>query len=365
MRRAAIRAVGVRFGAETRDNAYYRERFPELIEGAQQKSLARAFSSTTEEAAQIPFDVEMARYTSDPFRGALSRRILGPGESPLTLEIGAAQDALAAAHLTAADVDLILCASWLPNDFVAPGDAIWIAEALGVHAPAWNIESACSSGLVCLQTAHSLIASEQFKRVLVVMSSTNSRHVAVDDTLGWISSDGAAACILEPARPGEDDGVLAAFSRNTAETCGVFLHALTTNPNGHAVVQMQVGQKGSKALRESVGPELVRRCCDAAADKAGVRLDEIKFFAFNTPLAWFSSLCVNALGVTPDRTINLFPRFANLGAPYPAINMFFGAHEGKLSPGDLVMIYTVGSVSSAGALVLRWGDVALGPLPPL
>jgi 3-oxoacyl-[acyl-carrier-protein] synthase-3 len=344
-----------------RDNEYYQRHYPALVAAAHQKSLAKAFSTTKEDAAQLPFDAEMAQYMSDPFRGAVSRRVLGPAETVLTLEVGAAQDALAAAKLSATEIDLILCASWLPNDFVAPGDAVWIAGALGVEVPAWNIETACSSGLACIQLAHALIASGQFRRALVVVSSTNSRQALPDDTLGWISSDGAAAWVMEAAAEGSQAGVLGAFMLNTAQTCGVFQHALVPDGAGGAHVRMQVGERGSRALRETSGPEMVARCCREAATRAGVRIEDVDFFAFSTPLAWFSSLCVGALGIDPAKTLNLFPRFANLGAPFPGFNLYFGAHEGKVKPGDLVMIYTVGSVSSAGALALRWGDVALAP----
>ena len=44
------------------------------------------------------------------------------------------------------------------------------------------------------------------------------------------------------------------------------------------------------------------------------------------------------------------------------MNLYRAAASGRLKPGDLVLLYTIGSVSSAGALVMRWGDVALGGL---
>ncbi|NIR62043.1 MAG: hypothetical protein GWO02_22435 [Gammaproteobacteria bacterium] len=47
----------------------------------------------------------------------------------------------------------------------------------------------------------------------------------------------------------------------------------------------------------------------------------------------------------------------------PGINLHHAAHWGKIEKNDLVLMYTVGSVSSSCAAVLRWGDVALGPLP--
>ena len=53
--------------------------------------------------------------------------------------------------------------------------------------------------------------------------------------------------------------------------------------------------------------------------------------------------------------------FAGLRPPaLPTTNLHHAAREGRLAPGDLVLVYAVGSASSAMASVLRWGDVALG-----
>jgi 3-oxoacyl-[acyl-carrier-protein] synthase-3 len=92
-------------------------------------------------------------------------------------------------------------------------------------------------------------------------------------------------------------------------------------------------------------------------------LDEIDFFAFNTPTAWYANVCVRALGINPERTINLHERYANIGPMLPLTNLYHGAELGRIRENDLVLVYTIGSVSNAGASVMRWGDVALGPAP--
>jgi 3-oxoacyl-[acyl-carrier-protein] synthase-3 len=44
-------------------------------------------------------------------------------------------------------------------------------------------------------------------------------------------------------------------------------------------------------------------------------------------------------------------------------NLHHAASHGLVRPDDLVLVSSVGSVSTAGAVVMRWGDVGLGPLP--
>ncbi len=66
------------------------------------------------------------------------------------------------------------------------------------------------------------------------------------------------------------------------------------------------------------------------------------------------------------RTINLNPFYANIGQTFPVANLYHAAQAGKIRENDLVLVYTMGSSSNAGASVMRWGDVALGtpPAPP-
>ena len=72
----------------------------------------------------------------------------------------------------------------------------------------------------------------------------------------------------------------------------------------------------------------------------------------------FSGLCVEALGIDPARTLDLFSRYGNVGAPFPAFALHHGLAEGRARPGDIALLFTMGSVSSSGASVVRLGEVA-------
>jgi len=347
-----IRSIAVEYGSDRRDNDWYRRNHPEALAAAEERGLAKAFSTRGSDARSAGFDEVMARYTTDPFRGARVRYKLGPGQTCLSLELTAARNALEAAGRT--DVDCILCASWLPEDFVAPGNGVFLARALETRAPAFNVETACSSGLAALELAEGLLSVGRYRSVLVVLSNTVSRQADDANTLSWISSDVAAAAVLEATEA--PSWILASGMENTSATAGVFLHELRDGG-----VRMSVGPTGAKPLRDTSGPDLVRRLCHAVLERGDARVDDLDFFGCSTPLAWYAELSRTAIDAPAEIVHDLFPRVANVGLPFPLVHLHHGLREQRLAPGDLALLYTVGSASSAGAMLLRPGACSLGP----
>jgi 3-oxoacyl-[acyl-carrier-protein] synthase-3 len=302
----------------------------------------------------------MDPYLSDPFRGTVERRVLLPGETALSMEIRAALAALSAASMRPRDIDLAIVGSFLP-DQIGVGNSAFLARELGLRCAAWNVESACSSALVALQTACALIATGQHENALVVISCSYSRFVDGHDTLGWFLGDAAAAFIVGATPPGV--GLLGAEVVHTAATCGSFYYDLFDDPAGGPRVRIQASRETGQLIRDSA-EGFVRQCCEGAARAAGTTISEVDFFVFNTPVPWFAAFAARVLGVDPARTLTTYPRYANIGPALLPVNLHEAAATGRIRPGDCVLLFTIGSVSSAASVVLRWGEIALSPLPP-
>lgn len=353
-----VRSLAVTFPSTIRTNDYYRKNYPELIAKAEQKTLSRVFSPT-DSASSNEFDLEMVPYLSDPFRGTVERRVLGPGESSLTLSYRAAKDALEAAKLSPEEVDLMLVATIFPEQIV-PGNAAYLAAELGLQGAAWNLDSTCSNAIVALQTACALVRAGEYRNVLVVICTNYSPFTDENDTLSFLSGDGAGAFVVGSLKPNQ--GILGTKIINTASTCGTFFNELTTDAAGNPRMYIRAGKGAGKMLSDT-SVKFVRECSEGALAAAGVTLDQIDFFAFNTPTAWYANVCARALGIDLERTINLHAQYANIGPMLPLANLYHGAQADRIRENDLVLVYTIGSVSNAGATVMRWGNVVLGPAP--
>src|SRR5258708_1008428 len=153
------------------------------------------------------FDLEKMMDTSDKWiterTGIHTRHIAEPGTTTLSLATKAAQSALAAAGITAKDVDMILVGTSSP-DGPFPSIAARIQDELDAPgAVAWAMLAACTSSMYRLATADSFIATERADTVLVVGAEALSRMLDYSNRgTAVIFGGGAGAAIVRTAPKG-------------------------------------------------------------------------------------------------------------------------------------------------------------------
>lgn len=353
-----ISSLALSFPPLIRTNDYWRENFSQLNTKtrSQRRREQRKPALNQAEGATI-WSQEVVPYLDDPFRGNVERRVFSQGESSLTLEYQTATEAIETARLQPREIDLVISTS-LFSQTIRLSNAP-LTNQLNLSCPAWNLESTCSSALIALQNARALVQTGEYRNILVIVSQSASNTVDDADTLSWSMGDGAGAFVVSSLAPGQ--GILGSKIVSTAITHGAYTHQMVVDAGGQPRIQTQMGENASMLAETAV--DIVRNCCQKAVATAGLSLDRIDFFAFNTPTPWYASVCVRALDIDPENTINLYPRYANIGAVFPIANLYHAAQSGKLKENDLVLVYTNGAGATAGAMVMRWGDVALGAVP--
>ena len=356
--RAGIISLAVEMPTRLMDNQHWRTNHKAMVEGAESAMLSRVWQAQKDGRAPT-FDEEMAPYLSDPFRGADQRRWLERGQPVLSIEVKAARAALKAAHLTVDDIDLAIVGSFFP-DQQATGNAAFVAKELGLKA-AWNLESACSTTVVGLQTACALIDAGQHERILVITSCAYSKAAPETESISWANGDGAAAIVV--AKVPAPAGLLGGAVRSTKETCGALSGDLIIGEDGKPTLRMTVHESANRLLR-GTAQETLKSCVDGALKSSGLALRDVDFFIFHTPVAWYHAFCARVLEIDASKTISTHSLYANTAAVMTPTNLLHAAHEGKVKPGSVVLLYAIGSVSNASAAIVRWGDVGLGPLPP-
>jgi 3-oxoacyl-[acyl-carrier-protein] synthase-3 len=356
-----MQALAVDYPSIRRTNEYWKRHHPEMIAEVASKGAGKVWSGPKDPLGPSAlFDTMMAPYLDDPFRGTRDRRVLGPGEHGIDLEARSIERALEAAKLGPHDVDLLISVGFQPTT-IGVGNGVYLADRLGLRCPAINLETCCSGALVAFQTACALISAEQYERVMVSVSCTYSIQCEPENGLSLTSGDGGAAFLVGPTEPGT--GLLGGKTLNTSITCGtMYFEGVVDGEDQEPRVRLGASRTGGKVLRESALP-LIRKTTQGALESAGVALSDIDFFVFNTPTAWYRDFCCRALEIDEERTIDTYPLYANTGPALTTGNLFHALAEDRIAPGDLVLVYAVGSISTVSAAVVRWGETALGPMP--
>lgn len=357
-RNAGIVALSIEFPRGVRTNAFFRKHYPDVVAAVESRRQKRIWTEKSRQATV--FDSAMEPYLTDPFRGTVERRVLTPGETSLSLETSAARKALDAAAMTPSDVELMIVSSLMPDQFGAM-NAAYLARDLGMRCMAFNLETACASSMAALHTACAMVTAGQYANALVVTSCTYSRDTDPADPLSWTVGDGAGAFVVRDVPDGF--GRLGGCSVNTGSTCGALWCENYQREDGSLWFRLKSSPHAGRRLGVA-SEEFLRHCCEGALADAGVRIQDIDGVVINTPLAWYVDFCSRALGAERDRFVDTYPAYANMGPAMLPVNLYAHARKG-LKPGDLLLMYAIGSVSSAGAMVLRWGDVKLAPEPAL
>lgn len=147
--------------------------------------------------------------------GVFSRHYCG-SEDQIDLAVAASRQALDAAGIAPAEIDVILFAAAVPYQTI-PSTAPLVQRRLGIAdgaCAAFDINSTCLSFLTALDLLASLLATGRCRRALVVASEVASRALPWDDDplTAALFGDGAAAAVFSS---GDGGTYLAAAAMET------------------------------------------------------------------------------------------------------------------------------------------------------
>lgn len=155
-------------------------------------------------------DFERILDTSDDWiqkrTGIKTRRY--EAESTVHMAVEAAKHALESMDYDS--IDCILVATYTPDSFI-PTVANQVRAKLNImrSIPSFDINAACSGFLYAYQTAHAYIASNIYKRILVIGVDFNSRYLNYEDrNTAILFGDGAGAVVMERSESGYIDCIL-------------------------------------------------------------------------------------------------------------------------------------------------------------
>ncbi|WP_110352591.1 beta-ketoacyl-ACP synthase III [Methylobacterium sp. B4] len=285
--------------------------------------------------------------------GIRQRHIARPDETTSVLGSRAALAALDDAGLSAADIDLVICATSTP-DHTFPSTATQIQAALGIESGfAFDLQAVCAGFVYAVATADRFLTTGGAKRALVVGAETFSRILDWEDrTTCVLFGDGAGAIVLE-AREGDgttsDRGVLASCLRSDGR------HRSKLYVDGGP------GSTGTTGKLRMEGREVFRFAVGSVTDviaetfrASGTTADDLSWFVPHQANRRIIEASADKLGIAREKVVLTVDRHGNTSAASIPLALDAARRDGRIREGDLVMIEAIGGGFTWGAALIRW-----------
>ena len=285
--------------------------------------------------------------------GIRERHVAAPGEHTSDLALAAARAALADARIDPQTVDLIVLATSTPDN-TFPATAVSVQAELGLtHGAAFDLQAVCSGFVYALATVDGMLRTGAFKRALVIGAETFSRILDwTDRGTCVLFGDGAGALVLEgQTQPGtrEDRGILTSHLRSDGR------HKMRLYVDGGPSSTGTVGHlrmEGREVFRHAVA--MITDVVEDAFKATGYSAADVDWFVPHQANRRIIDGSAHKLGIDPAKVIVTVDRHGNTSAASIPLALAVAVADGRIRPGNLVLLEAMGGGFTWGAVMLRW-----------
>lgn len=283
--------------------------------------------------------------------GITQRYYVSEGESTSTLATAAARQALAAAGITAAQVGLVLVATSTPDKHF-PGVASQVQQALEVgEAVAFDVQAACSGFVYGLAQARGLMAAQNIEYALLIGADTFSNILDFSER---------STCVLF------GDGAGAMVLRRTVKENNASHGLLDVQLGAAAQVDLLqteggIGSTGQKGLARMQGREVFKHAVRKMHDivppllqKNGLSGADIHWLVPHQANARILQATAELLGMPMEKVVLTLDKHANTSAASIPLALDVAVRDGRIQPGQLVLLEAFGAGFTWGAALIKW-----------
>lgn len=280
--------------------------------------------------------------------GISERHMAADGELTSDLALRAAERAMEAAGIEANDIDLIVVAT-TTADRVFPSTACILQAKLGIGngSPALDVQAVCSGFVYAVSVADNFIRAGQARHALVVGAETLSRITDWTDRSNCILwGDGAGAVVLKAS---EEPGIIATHLHADGRyqdllfvDGGVSLKtegACHMRMSGNAVFKMAVNTLDA--------------IVDETLEANGLAKSDIDWLVPHQANIRIIQATARKLGMDMERVIVTVGRHGNTSAASIPLALDTGVREGKIKPGETVLMEAFGGGFTWGSVLVR------------
>ena len=301
------------------------------------------------------FDLEKMVDTSDEWirtrTGVERRHCVRDDETTSDMCVEAAKVAIEDAGIAAGDIDMVLVGTTSP-DLIFPNCATLVQHRLGIPAcPAIGMEAACTSFIYALATADKFIKAGEAKCVLVVGAECISKLIDwTDRNTCVLFGDGAGAVIV---RPSEEPGILATHLGADGQYKDLLYYPVGASKELHKAGTdeasiMMTGNEVFKVAVKTLGNVAVE-----VLEKAGVDQAELDWLIPHQANLRIIQATAKRLELPMDKVILTVQDHGNTSAASVPMALDVGIRDGRIKPGQLLLMEAFGGGFTWGSVLLR------------
>ncbi len=259
----------------------------------------------------------------------------------------ACREAMAAAGVLPADVDLIIVATSTP-DMVFPSTAALLQHKLGIAGcPVFDVQAVCSGFIYALTVADALIQSGTAHKALVVGAEVFSRILDFNDrTTCVLFGDGAGAVMLEAS---DKPGILATDIHADGKHSGILCvpgHVSGGSILGDPLLKMD----GQSVFKLAVG--VLEDTARAVLAKAGKTAEDVDWLIPHQANIRIMQSTARKLKLPMDKVVVTVDQHGNTSAASIPLALDHAVRQGQVKRGDTLMLEGVGGGFTWGSVLL-------------
>lgn len=309
------------------------------------KAVPARVVTNAEIAERVGVDTEWIETRS----GILERRYAAPEESASTLGTTAALNALEVAGLDPENISMVICATCTPDQLL-PATASLIQHNIGAtRAGAFDLGAACSGFVYALSVGAALIGTGAASSVLVIGSDLLSRHIDHTDAItAPLFGDAAAAVVLEADENAEPIQFELGSDGSALEQVYI--------PGGGSRLPLTGSAFDPSCLNVKMQGREVFRNAVRVMSELGARFgrDGFELLVAHQANKRILSECAAQLGVDHEKVYMNIQRYGNTSAASIPLALCDAWSEGRLNPGDRLLMLAFGAGYTWGAARLNW-----------
>jgi 3-oxoacyl-[acyl-carrier-protein] synthase-3 len=306
-------------------------------------------------------DLEKIVDTSDEWiatrTGIRERRVVADGEALVDLVERAGKAAMADAGVDPADIDLLILATATVEQPIPASSAIAQPRLGVVNAACFDLSAACSGFTYSLNVARQFLATGAARNVLVIGAECLTRYCDwTDRSTCVLFGDGAGAVVLQAADAGEGilqidwrtDGSLADLISMPGGGCRFPPNSVESIEKRLPFIKMRGNETFKVAVRAMADMS------QQLLDRAGITAADLDLFIPHQANLRIIQAVGQRLGVRDDQVFTNVQRVGNTSAASIPLALWEAREEGRLKPGDLVLMTAFGGGLTWGSALVRF-----------